>query len=147
MSYKILCYHVLETSKFRCVMTLEWSSYHLRTTTMHRIIENSRGHSLNTKVLFTGKAYYSTFNKTITKVNYASLSFLQKNKGDIFESIHPTSGSFRYFIILVDAFMGWSYIWLLSTCSVVFVLLLVQSIKLSYLCNFGYTVQVAVAIP
>ena len=79
---------------------------------MRKIILNLRGHPLkNTKVLLS--KYYSceTYSQgklitrpSMTKVDLESPSFLQRIQGDICGPIHPKSGPFRYFMVLVDAF-------------------------------------------
>ena len=51
-------------------------------------------------------------------------------QGDIYGLIHPSSGPFRYFMVLVDASCKWSHVCLLSTRNVAFARLLTQIIKL-----------------
>ena len=41
-----------------------------------------------------------------SKVGFESLSFLQRIQGDICGPIHPPSGPFRYFMVLVDEYCG-----------------------------------------
>ena len=105
---------------------------------MRMIIKNLRVHTLrNTKVLLS-KDYSCEARSqkkiiiwsSITKVDVESPSFLQRIHSDICGSIHPISGPFRYFMVLVDASARWSYVCLLFTCNIVFALLLVQIIKL-----------------
>ena len=66
----------------------------------------------------------------MTKVDLESLTFLQRIQGDICGPIHPANGSFRYFMVLVDASCRWSHVCLLSTCKVLFACLFAQIIKL-----------------
>ena len=51
-------------------------------------------------------------------------------RSDICGPIHPSSGPFQYFMVLVDASCRWSHVCLLSTRNVVFARLLAQIIKL-----------------
>ena len=64
------------------------------------------------------------------KIRHESLAFLERIQGDICGPIHPPSGPFRYFMVLIDASTRWSHVSLLSTCNVAFVRLLAQIIKL-----------------
>ena len=64
------------------------------------------------------------------KVDLESPSFLQRIQGDICGPIHPPSGPFRYFMVLIDASARWSHVCLLSTRNVAFAKLLAQIIKL-----------------
>ena len=105
---------------------------------MRRIILNSRGHPLkNTKVLLSKDYSCETCSQgklitrpSMTKVDLESPTFLQRIQGDICGPIHPASGPFRYFMVLVDASCRWSHVCLLSTRNVVFARLLAQIIKL-----------------
>ena len=56
--------------------------------------------------------------------------FLERIQGDICGPIHPSSGPFRYFIVLIDASSKWSYVCLLSTRNLAFAKLLAQILKL-----------------
>ena len=64
------------------------------------------------------------------KLNFESLSLLEKVQGDICGLIRPPCGPFRYFMVLIDASTRWSHVCLLSTCTVAFARLLAQIIKL-----------------
>ena len=55
---------------------------------------------------------------------------LERIQGDIFGSIHPPSGPFRYFMVLIDASTRWSHVCLLSSRNVAFARLLAQVIRL-----------------
>ncbi|XP_074369756.1 uncharacterized protein LOC141711251 [Apium graveolens] len=105
---------------------------------MRRIIENSNGHSLKDfKVLSNNDLPCSacSLGKLITgpfpvKVRLESPTFLERIQGDICGPIHPSSGPFRYFMVLIDASTRWSHICLLSTRNDAFAKLLAQIIKL-----------------
>ena len=70
------------------------------------------------------------------KVNYLlnhhlpKLNFLEHIEGDICGLIHPPSGPFRYFMVLIDASICWSHVCFLSTRNVAFARLLAQIIRL-----------------
>ena len=99
---------------------------------MCKIIENSKGHLFrNTKVLLFKNYSCETYlgqelitRPSISKVDFESLSFLQRIQGVICGPIHPTSGLFRYFLVLVDISTRWSHVCLLSTSGVIFARLL-----------------------
>ena len=105
---------------------------------MRRIIVNTRGHPLkNTKVLLFKDYSCETCSQgklitrpSLNKVNLESPAFLQRIQGDICGPIHPSSGPFRYFMVLVDASYRWFHVCLLSTRNVAFARLLAQIIKL-----------------
>jgi len=73
-----------------------------------RIIENLYGHTLkNQKVLLPGE--YSCKGKLIIKPSSSKITnkisnFLERIQGDICGPIHPPSGPFSYFMVLIDAF-------------------------------------------
>ncbi|GJR43791.1 disease resistance CC-NBS-LRR class family protein [Tanacetum coccineum] len=67
---------------------------------------------------------------TPLKVKKESPVFLERIQGDIYGSIHPPCGLFRYFMVLIDASSKWSHVSLLSTRSVAFAKFLAQIIKL-----------------
>ena len=105
---------------------------HLGATMMHKIISYSKGHPLKNKNVLLSK-YYSceTYSqgKLITrpfmiKVDIEFSSFLQRVEDDIYGPIHPTSGLFRYFMVLVDASCRWSHVCLLSMRNIAFAQLL-----------------------
>jgi len=55
-----------------------------------------------------------------------SISFSERIKGDICGPIHPPSGTFIYFMVLIDPSTRWSHICLLLTRNQVIAKLLVQ---------------------
>lgn len=55
-----------------------------------------------------------------SKITNESPSFLERIQGDICDSIHPPSGSFSYFMVLMDASTRWSHICLLSSRNIAF---------------------------
>jgi hypothetical protein len=63
-------------------------------------------------------------------IGHQSLAFLERRQGDICGPIHPPSGPFRYFMVLIDASTRWSHVSLLSTHNVAFAQLLAQTVKL-----------------
>ena len=111
---------------------------HPGSTMMCRIIENSHRHPLkNQKILLSHKNLCTACSQgklviksSHSKVGFESPSFLQRIQGDICGPIHPPSGLFHYFMVLVDASSRWSHACLLSTSNVVFARLLAQIIKL-----------------
>ena len=64
------------------------------------------------------------------KLNVESLGFLERIQGNIYGPIHPLSGPFRYFMVLIDASPRWSHVCLLSTRNHTFAKLIVQIIRL-----------------
>ena len=96
---------------------------HPGSTMMRRIIENSHGHVLQNQKLLVSKDYSCVAcsqGKLIarpspTKVVIESPAFLQRIQGDICGPVHPQSGPFRYFMVLIDASTRWSHVCLLST--------------------------------
>jgi len=84
---------------------------HLVTIMIRRIIENSHGHPLkNQKILLLSDYPCTKCSKgklvikpTHSKVIVKSISFLQRIQGDICGPTHPSCGSFRYFMVLIDA--------------------------------------------
>ncbi|XP_074326895.1 uncharacterized protein LOC141664839 [Apium graveolens] len=105
---------------------------------MRRIIENSNGHSLKYFKVFSNNDLpcpACSLGKLITrpspvKVRLESPTFLERIQGDICGPIHPSSGPFRYFMVLIDASTRWSHVCLLSTRNDDFAKLLAQIIKL-----------------
>ena len=67
---------------------------------------------------------------SFTRVEYESLTFLKCIQVDICGPIHTSSGSFRYFMVLIDASTCWSHVCLLSTRNIAFAKLLAQIIRL-----------------
>ena len=105
---------------------------------MRRIVTNSNGHPLTSRQILT----FHDFNcaacfqgkmivrPSFTKVVSDSPAFLERIQGDICGPIHPPSGPFRYFMVLIDASTRWSHVCLLSTRNVAFARLLAQIIRL-----------------
>ena len=85
---------------------------HTGSTMMHRIIENSHGHPLkNQKILLSHENLCTACSQgklvikpSHSKVDFESPSFLQRIQGDICGPIHPPSGPFCYFMVLVDEY-------------------------------------------
>ena len=67
---------------------------------------------------------------SFTKVEYESPASLKHIQRDICGPIHPPSGHFRYFMVLIDASTRWSHVCLLLTWNVAFVGLFAQIIRL-----------------
>ena len=101
---------------------------------MHSITTNSHGHPLKDYKILTHNDYacfaFSMPRPSISKVDNVSPKLLERIQKDICGSIHPSCGTFRYFMILIDASIRWSHFSLLSTRNVVFVRLLTQIIRL-----------------
>jgi hypothetical protein len=51
------------------------------------------------------------------KIQVEPLKFLEIIQGDICGPIQPLLGSLRYFMVLIDASMRWSYVCLLLICN------------------------------
>jgi hypothetical protein len=104
---------------------------------MHRIIKNSHGHPLkNQKILLQSDYPCSACSQgkliiksSPLKIAIESPSCLERIQGDICGPIHPPSGPFRYFMVLIDASTRWSHVCLLSTRNVAFARLLAQIIR------------------
>ena len=133
--------HAIENQKFSDPKIFKlWHDRfgHPGSTMMRKIITNSEGHSLgNCKVLLNDRDLCVPCSKrklitkpSFTKVGFESPSFLQRIQGDICGPIHPPSGSFRYFMVLIDASARWSHECLLSTRNVAFAKLLAQIIRI-----------------
>ena len=100
---------------------------------MRRIVQNSTGHLLTSRQILVTDGYTCVacskgkliirpyFTKVIT---FASPAFLERIQGDICGPIHPPSGHFRYFMVLIDASTQWSHVCLLSSRNVSFARLL-----------------------
>ena len=108
------------------------------TSMMRRIIEHSLGHPLkNQKILFPNEYPCVACSQgkllirpSFSKVTFESPVFLERIHEDICGPIHPPYGPFRYFMVLIDASIGWSHVCLLSTRYVAFARFLTQMIKL-----------------
>ena len=111
---------------------------HPGTSMLRRILHQSNGHSLTTGHISSHTDYNClacTQGKFITqpsslKVDSDTPQFLERIQGDICGPIDPTSGPFRYFMVLVDASTRWSHVCLLSTRNLAYARLLAQIIKL-----------------
>ena len=105
---------------------------------MRRIVQNSTGHPLTSRQILVTDGYNCAacskgkliIRPSFTKVTFESPAFLERVQGDICGSIHPPSGPFRYFMVLIDASTRWSHVCLLSSRNVAFARLLAQIIRL-----------------
>jgi hypothetical protein len=90
---------------------------------MRKILVNSNGHNLNTTKFPKSSDFMCTTcatEKLIVrpshlKIQVDSLKFLERIQGDICGPIQPLSGSFSYFMVLIDSSTRWSHVCLLST--------------------------------
>jgi hypothetical protein len=64
------------------------------------------------------------------KIQVEPLKFLERIQGDICGPIQPLFGSFRYFMVLINAFSRWSNVCLLSPRNHAFAKLIAQVISL-----------------
>jgi len=94
-----------------------------------KIVENSTGHPLlrgrNLKLPRENFCQACSHGKLLTKLSYLKVEreaplFLQRIQGDICGPIHPSSGPFRYYMVLIDASSRWSHVCLLSSRNMVF---------------------------
>ena len=105
---------------------------------IRRMMKYSHGHPLkNHKILLPSDYPCSTCSQGkliikpfFSKIAIESPSFLKRIQGDICGPIHPPCRPFRYFMVLIDASIRWSYVCLLSTRNVTFARLLAQIIRL-----------------
>ena len=103
---------------------------------MRRIINNSFGHPLKSQEIRMPNDYNCVtcsqgkliIKPSFTKVEFESPAFLECIQGDIYGPIHPPSGPFCYFMVLIDASTRWSHVCLLSTRNVAFARFLTQII-------------------
>ena len=99
---------------------------------MRRIVQNSNEHPLTSRQIFVTDGYTCDacskgkliIRPSFTKVTFESPTFLERIQGDICGPIHPLSGPFRYFMVLIDASTRWSQVCLLSSRNVAFARLL-----------------------
>ena len=78
---------------------------------MCRIINNYLGHPLKNRKILMPNDYNCVacsqgkliIKPSFTEVEYESPTFLECIQGDICGPIHPPSGPFRYFMVLIDA--------------------------------------------
>jgi hypothetical protein len=103
---------------------------------MRKIIDNYTGHNLN-KFLKTSNFIYTAcatekliLRPSPLKIHTEPLKFLKRMQGDICGPIQLTSGPFRYFMVLIDASIRWSYVCLLSTQNHAFAKIMAQVIRL-----------------
>ena len=105
---------------------------------MRRIVQNSNGHPLTSRQILVTNGYTCAacskgkliIRPSFTKVTFESPAFLEHIQEDICGPIHPPSGPFRYFMVLIDASTRWSHVCLLSSRNVTFARLLAQIIRL-----------------
>ena len=103
---------------------------------MRRIVQNSNGHPLTSRQILVADGYTCAacskgkliIRPSFTKVTFESPTFLERIQGDICGPIHPPSGPFRYFMVLIDASTRWFHVCLLSSRNVAFARLLAQII-------------------
>ena len=99
---------------------------------MRKIIKTSSDHSLKNQKIFQANELSCVAcsqgklisRPSLNKVGYESPSFLERIQGDICGPIHPPCGPFRYFMVLIDESTRWSHVCLLSSCNLVFAILL-----------------------
>ncbi|KAK9133229.1 hypothetical protein Scep_012757 [Stephania cephalantha] len=112
---------------------------HPGSSMMRRIINNSHGHPLRSHKIFSTGDYNCAscsqgkliVKPSPSKIVVESPSFLRTHSGETYVVIFIlTCGSFRYFMVLIDASTRWSHVCLLSTRNVAFARLLAQIIKL-----------------
>jgi len=107
-------------------------------TMMRKIIITSAGHGINTSHFSKPKDFLCTscatrkliIRPSYQKIKDESLRFLERIQGDIGGPIHPLSGPFLYFMVLIDASMSRSHVCLLSTRNHAFAKLIAQIIRL-----------------
>lgn len=110
---------------------------HPGTNMMRKLIQSSKGHTLKENRFFPQHLTCTACSqgKLITrpspvKVSKETLNFLERIQGDICGPIHPPCGTFRYFMVLIDASTRWSHVCLLSSRNQAFARLLAQIIRL-----------------
>lgn len=110
---------------------------HPGSTMMRKIVESTHGHSLKGLKLTREDrpCEACSLGKLITKHSPGKIqtelpAFLERIQGDICGPIHPPSGPFRYFMVLIDASSRWSHVCLLSSRDMAFAKFLAQIIKL-----------------
>jgi transposase InsO family protein len=105
---------------------------------MRKITGNSIGHNLSRTNFPKSKDFICTacatgkliLRPSYLKIKAEPLKFLERIHGDICGPISPTSGLFRYFMVLIDASTRWSHVCLLSTRNRAFAKIMSQIIKL-----------------
>src|SRR6187200_1099068 len=112
---------------------------HPRLIMMRKISENTHGHPLkdqkfpqsgNTTPCTSCSLGKLIIRPSPVKVENESPRFLERIQGDICGPIHPPTGPFRYFMVLIDASSRWSHVCLLSTRNMAFAKFLAQIINL-----------------
>ena len=96
---------------------------HLGQNMMCQILTNSIGHHMpSSRIPSINKFIYEACAKGklivqpyCTKVGIDSPIFLELIHGDICGSIHPASGPFQYFMVLIDAFTRWTHVFIIHT--------------------------------
>ena len=99
---------------------------------MFRIVQNSNGHPLTSSQILKSHDFSCTacsqgkliIRPSFTKIASESPIFLKRIQWDICGPIHPHSGPFCYFMVLIDASTRWSHVCLLYTRNVTFSILL-----------------------
>ena len=79
---------------------------------IRRIVENSNEHPLRSRQILKSPSFTCVDRSQgklisrplFTKVIYESPTFLERIQRDIYGPIHPPSGPFHYFMVLIDAF-------------------------------------------
>ena len=66
------------------------------------------------------------------KIQNEPLKFLERIQGDIFGPIQPTSGPFRYFMVLIDASTRWSHVCLYAHVTMLLQRSLLKSLDLEH---------------
>ncbi|KAG7531336.1 Ribonuclease H-like superfamily [Arabidopsis suecica] len=104
---------------------------------MRKLMTNSKGHTLREKRVIPKNLTCEACSQgkliirpSPAKVNKETLNFLERIQGDICGPIHPPCGTFRYFMVLIDASTRWSHVCLLSPRNQAFARLLAQIIRL-----------------
>ena len=104
---------------------------------MRKIVEGTHGHPLKGLKLTREDrpCEACSLGKLITKhspgkIQTESPAFLERIQGDICGPIHPPSGPFGYFMVVIDASSRWSYVCFLSSRDMAFAKFLAQIIKL-----------------
>lgn len=108
---------------------------HPGSTMMRKVIANTHGHPLKGLKIDNKICEACSLGKLITrhapcKLQKESPAFLERIQGDICGPIHPPSGPFRYFMVLIDASSRWSHVCLLSSRDMAFARFLAQIIRL-----------------
>ena len=105
---------------------------------MHRIVENSNGRPLKSRQILKSPNFTCAacsqgkliIKPSFTKVISESPSFLERIQEDICGPIHPPSGPFCYFMVLIDVPTQWCHVSLLFTSNIAFARLLAKIIRL-----------------